>query len=140
VWQEVCVTLPDGATSEKIFIGMDRSRSEATKSRNLKILLDIIKAKLPGQPIAKLNREAAITKSWKSLAELKPHSNYGKISGKPKLPPPNLSKVLLGKNSQKASDNMIEEKSIPPNSLAWTAAPGNLMHRLVLPALHATTS
>jgi hypothetical protein len=57
---------------------LDRSRSEAAKGRNLKILLDIITTKLPGQPIAKLNREAAITKSWKSLAELKPHSNYSK--------------------------------------------------------------
>ena len=61
-WQEVSVTLPDGITHEKVFIGLDRSRSEAAKSRNLKILLDIIKTKLPGQPIAKLNREAAITK------------------------------------------------------------------------------
>ena len=77
-WQEVFVTLSDNETNEKIFIGMDRSRSEATKSRNLKILLDIFKAKLPGQPIAKLNREAAITKSWKSLAEFKQHSNFSK--------------------------------------------------------------
>ncbi len=76
VWQEVSIRLPDDITREKVFIGLDRSRSEAAKGRNLKILLDIIKAKLPGQPIAKLNREAAITKSWKSLAELKPHSNY----------------------------------------------------------------
>ena len=82
-WQEVFVTLPDNETNEKIFIGMDRSRSEATKSRNLTILLDIFKTKLPGQPIAKLNRDAAITKSWKSLAELKPHSNYCKIFWQP---------------------------------------------------------
>ena len=75
---KVSITLPDDITREKIFIGLNRSRSEAAKGRNLKILLDIIKTKLPGQPIAKLNREAAITKSWKSLAELKPHSNYGK--------------------------------------------------------------
>ena len=61
VWQEVFVTLPDNETNEKIFIGLGRSRIEATKSRNLKYLLDIIKAKLPGQPIAKLNREAAFT-------------------------------------------------------------------------------
>ena len=78
-WQEVFVTLPDNETNEKIFIGLDRSRTEATKSRNLKILFDIIKTKLPGQPIAKLNREAAVTKSWKSLAELRQHSNYSKI-------------------------------------------------------------
>jgi len=78
-WQEVFVTLPDNETNEKSFIGLDRSRAEATKSRNLKILLDIIKAKLPGQPIAKLNREAAITKSWKSLAERRQHSTYCKI-------------------------------------------------------------
>ena len=79
VWQEVSITLPDDITRDKVFIGLDRSRSEAAKGRNLKILLDIIKTKLPGQPIAKLNREAAITKSWKSLAEPKPHSSYGKI-------------------------------------------------------------
>ena len=82
-WQEVTVTLPDESTREKIFIGLDRSRNEATKGRNLKILLDIFKTKLPGQPIAKLNRVAAITKSWKSLAELKPHSNYGRIFWQP---------------------------------------------------------
>ena len=82
-WQEVSMTLPDGITHEKVFIGLDRSRSEAAKGRNLKILLDIIKTKLPGQPIAKLNREAAITKSWKSLAELKPHSNYSNIFWQP---------------------------------------------------------
>ena len=82
-WQDVSVTLPDETTREKIFIGLDRSRNEATKGRNLKILLDIFKTKLPGQPIAKLNREAAITKSWKSLAELKPHTNYGKIFWQP---------------------------------------------------------
>ena len=82
-WQEVTITLPDDSTHEKIFIGLDRSRNEATKGRNLKILLDIFKTKLPGQPIAKLNREAAITKSWKSLAELKPHTNYGKIFWQP---------------------------------------------------------
>ena len=82
-WQEISITLPDEATREKVFIGLDRSRNEATKGRNLKILLDIIKTKLPGQPIAKLNREATITKSWKSLAELKPHSNYCKIFWQP---------------------------------------------------------
>ena len=41
-WQEVFVTLPDDETKETIFIGLDRSRLEAGKSRNLKILLDII--------------------------------------------------------------------------------------------------
>ena len=65
-WQEVFATLPENETNRKIFIGLGRSRTEATKSRNLEILLDITKAKLPNQPIAKLNREAAITKSWKS--------------------------------------------------------------------------
>ena len=63
-WQKVSVSLPDGETNERILIGLDRSRLETAKSRNLKILLDIIKAKLPNQPIAQLNREAAITKSW----------------------------------------------------------------------------
>ena len=65
----VFVTLPDVGANEKV-IGLDRSRLETANSRNLNILLDIIKAKLPGQPIAKFNREGAIAKSWKSIAEL----------------------------------------------------------------------
>ena len=35
VWQEVSITLPDDITREKVFIGLDRSRSEAAKGRNL---------------------------------------------------------------------------------------------------------
>ena len=46
-WQEVFVTLPDGESTEKLFVGLDRSRLETAKSRNLKMLLDIIKEKLP---------------------------------------------------------------------------------------------
>ena len=72
-------TLPDGETHEQIFVGLERSRLEAAKSRNLKVLLDIITEKPPSQPIAKLNREAAITKSWKSIAERQQHSGYEKI-------------------------------------------------------------
>ena len=52
---------------------------ETAQSRNLKFLLDIIKEKLPSQPVAKLNREATITKSWKSIAELRQKSGYEKI-------------------------------------------------------------
>ena len=63
----------------KIFVVLDRSRLETAISRNLKIILDIIKAKLPSQPIAKLNREAAITKSSKSIAEFRQRSGYEKI-------------------------------------------------------------
>ena len=96
-WQEISITLPDEATREKVFIGLDRSRNEATKGRNLKILLDIIKTKLPGQPIAKLNREATITKSWKSLAELKPHSNYCKIFWQPEAISAKLDQSVIEK-------------------------------------------
>ena len=52
---------------------------ETAKSRNLKILLDVIKAKLPNQPIAKLNREATITKSWRYIAEHWQKTGYEKI-------------------------------------------------------------
>jgi hypothetical protein len=78
-WQKVFVTFPGGETYEQIFVGLDRSCLETAKSRNLKILLDTIKAKSPNQPIAKLNREAAITKSWKSIAELQQLSGSEKI-------------------------------------------------------------
>ena len=64
---------------ETLFVGLDRSRMETAKSRNLKILLDIIQEKLPSQPIAKLNHEAAITQSWKSIAELRQKSCYETI-------------------------------------------------------------
>ena len=78
-WQHKIVTLPDSETKEHFFIGLDTSRLEAAKSQNLKVLLDIIKSKLPNQPIAKLNRETAIAKSWKSLAELRQQTSFEKI-------------------------------------------------------------
>ena len=69
-WKDVFVNLPDDKGHETLLVGIDRSRMETAKSSNLNFLLESIKGKLSCQPIAKLNREAAITQSWKSIPEL----------------------------------------------------------------------
>ena len=91
---------------------------ETATSRNLKSLFEILEEKLLAQPIAKLNREAAVTKSWKIIAELRQNSCFGKSDGKKRRRQSNSTK--------KGSDNL-------KNTLSFVSEDGLLKNQKHMP-------
>ena len=98
----VIVNLLEDKIKETLFVGLDRSRIETAKSKNLKILFEIIKEKFPAQPTAKLNRQATITKHWKVVAELRQTACFDKSNCMKK--PPQLNSI------PKQNEKEIEER------------------------------
>ena len=61
---------PRGGT-EHLFFNPDRSKTDIAKSRNIKILANIIAGQQPGKTFTTLPRQASITHDWVPIVELK---------------------------------------------------------------------